>query len=62
MTKSRYPLCLHPAYLNSFKERGENQMSDDWKKEWQSMIDSIGKDFSNGEERWGADAVDDQAL
>ena len=37
-------------------------MSDDWKKEWQPMIDSIGKDFSNGEERWGADAVEKGAI
>ncbi|WP_413300993.1 MaoC family dehydratase N-terminal domain-containing protein [Bacillus sp. 1P10SD] len=30
----------------------------DWKNAWQPMIEAIGKNFSEGQDQWGADAVE----
>jgi hypothetical protein len=35
---------------------------DDWKAEWQPVVDAVGRDFSDGETVWGADAVERGAI
>ncbi|WP_260684353.1 MaoC family dehydratase N-terminal domain-containing protein [Rhodococcus sp. KBS0724] len=35
---------------------------DDWKREWQPVVDAIGRDFSDGEIQWGADTVERGAI
>lgn len=33
-------------------------MEADWKQAWQPLIDAVGRDFGEGEKRWGADCVE----
>ncbi len=33
-------------------------MENDWKQDWQPLIDAVGTDFGNDAEVWGADAVE----
>ena len=37
-------------------------MPEDWKKEWEPMINAVGTDFYNGKEIWGADQVEKGAI
>src|SRR5699024_4927168 len=37
-------------------------MTNDWKSDWQPMIEAIGQDFSNGENPSGADEVEKGAI
>ncbi|MDB5817306.1 MAG: hypothetical protein JWQ11_946, partial [Rhizobacter sp.] len=32
--------------------------NDDWRAAWQPMMERVGHDFSDGEVRWGADAIE----
>lgn len=35
---------------------------DDWIKEWQPVIEAVGRDFIDGEVTWGADAIEPGAI
>jgi len=41
---------------------GTADHDEDWKAEWQPVIDAIGRDFTNGEVIWGADPVEPGAI
>lgn len=38
------------------------ERTDDWKAEWQPVIDAVGRDFTDGEVIWGADPVEPGAI
>lgn len=40
----------------------EQDGREDWRAEWQPVIDAIGRDFAEGEVTWGGDAVERGAI
>lgn len=38
------------------------QVDAQWKKEWQTVVDAVGRDFADGETTWGGDPVERGAI